>query len=174
MDTSSLKNAAFGGYDKQSVYDLFEELSLSYSVKLTEIAEEKGLLLDKIAVLEKQVASLEESLSSLETEKEHVAKAIVSAEKEAAKILSSATLEAETLRDSATLEAKNLRESAQSEAKTLKETAAIEAKLIKESVKKELKDEFDTLKDLRLSMLQAMSSYKDKLDAIAKRLGADE
>ena len=152
MDTSSLKSSAFGGYEKNSVHDFLEELSLSYSVKLTELAEEKGELLDKIVVLENKIASLEETLSCYEKEKAHVATAIVAAEKEAAKILSTATLEAETL----------------------KENAAIEAKELKENTKRELKDEFDLLKDLRLSTLQAMNSYKDKLDAISKRLGAEE
>ena len=152
MDTSSLKSSAFGGYEKNSVHDFLEELSLSYSVKLTELAEEKGELLDKIVVLENKIASLEETLSCYEKEKAHIATAIVAAEKEAAKILSTATLEAETL----------------------KENAAIEAKELKENTKRELKDEFDLLKDLRLSTLQAMNSYKDKLDAISKRLGAEE
>ena len=152
MDTSALKSSAFGGYEKNSVHDFLEELSLSYSVKLTELAEEKGELLDKIVVLENKIASLEETLSCYEKEKAHVATAIVAAEKEAAKILSTATLEAETL----------------------KENAAIEAKELKENTKRELKDEFDLLKDLRLSTLQAMNSYKDKLDAISKRLGAEE
>ena len=163
MDTSSLKSSAFGGYEKNSVHDFLEELSLSYSVKLTELAEEKGELLDKIVVLENKIASLEETLSCYEKEKAHVATAIVAAEKEAAKILSTATLEAETLKENAAIEAKEL-----------KENAAIEAKELKENTKRELKDEFDLLKDLRLSTLQAMNSYKDKLDAISKRLGAEE
>ena len=40
MDTSALKSAAFGGYDKKSVHDFLEELSMSYAVKITEITEE--------------------------------------------------------------------------------------------------------------------------------------
>ena len=50
MDTSALKSAAFGGYDKKSVHDFLEELSMSYAVKITEITEEKGALADKIAI----------------------------------------------------------------------------------------------------------------------------
>ncbi len=152
MDTSSLKSTAFGGYDKKSVHDFLEELSLSNSVKLSEIAEEKGALMDKIALLEKTIASLEEKLGASEMEKDHVANAIVSAEKEAAKILSDALKEAEEVKSS----------------------AKAAAELLKEDTRKELKDEFDKIKDLRISTLQAMTQYKDKLDAINKRLGGEE
>lgn len=152
MDTSSLKTTAFGGYEKNSVHDFLEELSSSYSIKLTEIAEEKGALLDQIAILEKEITTLKESLEELQKEKEHVARALVAAEKEAAKILSTATLEAETL----------------------KESAFIESETLKENTKNELKGEFDLLMDLRLSTMQAMNSYKDKLDAISKRLNSEE
>ena len=141
MDTSALKSAAFGGYDKKSVHDFLEELSMSYAVKITEITEEKGALADKIAELEKKIATLEESLGNSEKEKDHVANAIVAAEKEAAKILANAALEAEEL---------------------------------KANTKNELKEDFELLKDLRLSALQTITSYKDKLDAISKRLGGEE
>ena len=126
MDITSLKGTVFGGYSKKSVHEFFEELALSHSIKLSELAEEKGALIDKVTELEKKIASLEEALGNSENDKEHVAKAIVSAEKEAAKILANAASEAELL------------------------------------------------KDLRLSTLQAMTAYKDKLDAISKRLGGEE
>ncbi|MBQ2941458.1 MAG: DivIVA domain-containing protein [Clostridia bacterium] len=141
MDITSLKGTAFGGYSKKSVHEFFEELTLANSIKLSELAEEKGALIDKITELEKKVASLEEALGNSENDKEHVAKAIVSAEKEAAKILANAASEAEEL---------------------------------KKNTQKELKGEFELLKDLRLSTLQAMTAYKDKLDAISKRLGGEE
>ena len=91
--------------------------------------------------LEKKIATLEESLGNSEKEKDHVANAIVAAEKEAAKILANAALEAEEL---------------------------------KANTKNELKEDFELLKDLRLSALQTITSYKDKLDAISKRLGGEE
>lgn len=141
MDISSLKSTAFGGYDKKSVHDFIEEVSMSYAVKITEITEEKGALTDKIAELENKIASLEESLGNSEKEKDYVANAIVTAEKEAAKILANAALEAEEL---------------------------------KTNTRNELKDEFELLKDLRLSTFQAMTQYKDKLDAISRRLNGDE
>ncbi len=152
MDTSSLKKTAFGGYSKTSVHNLLDEIALVHSLKLTEIAEEKGELTDKIIVLEKKIQALEEIIGASEEEKDHVAKAIVSAEKEAAKILANAAEEAEEIMSK----------------------AIAEAELLKEDTKRELKDEFDKIKDLRISTLQAMTSYKDKLDAISKRLGADE
>ena len=152
MDTTSLKTAAFGGYDKKSVHDFLEELSLSHSVKLSELSEEKGELVDKLVVLEKELATLKETLEASEEEKNHVANAIVSAEKEAAKILTDATKEAEEIMAKAVADSEALRE----------------------NTKNELKDEFDKIKDLRFSTLQAMTQYKDKLDAISKRLGADE
>ena len=152
MDITSLKGTALGGYSKKSVHDFFSELSLANSVKLSELAEEKGALMDKIAELEKKIAELEAALGDSEKEKDHVANAIVSAEKEAAKILADAAKEAEEL----------------------KEIAAFEAETLRKSTEEELKSEFDKLKDLRISTLQAMTSYKDKLDAISKRLGAEE
>ena len=51
--------------------------------------------------------------------------------------------------------------------------AVSEAELLRTNTRNELREEFDKLKDLRISTLQAMTSYKDKLDAISKRLGAD-
>ena len=159
MDITSLKGTAFGGYSKKSVHEFFEELSLANSIKLSELAEEKGALTDKIvefekktAELEAKIAELESALGDSENEKEHVAKAIVSAEKEAAKILANAAKEAEDI----------------------KNNAIEESEALKENTKKELKDEFDKLKDLRFSTLQAMTSYKDKLDAISKRLCGEE
>ena len=52
--------------------------------------------------------------------------------------------------------------------------AVADSEALRENTKNELKDEFDKIKDLRFSTLQAMTQYKDKLDAISKRLGADE
>ena len=72
MDITALKNSAIGGYDKKSVHDFLEELSMAHSVKLAEMAEEKGVLMDKVAELEKKIASLEEALENSETEKNHV------------------------------------------------------------------------------------------------------
>ncbi len=141
MDINSLKKTAFGGYTKKSVHDFLEELSLENSVKLSALAEEKGQLMDKIAALEEKIAELESSLGASEKEKDYVANAIVSAEKEAAKILADARIKAEE---------------------------------IKESTIKELSGEREQIKDLRISTLQAMQGYKDKLDAISKRLGIDE
>ena len=80
MDTTSLKTAAIGGYDKKSVHNFLDELALSHSVKLSELAEEKGKLNDKIIELEKKIAELEDVIGASEKEKDHVANAIVSAE----------------------------------------------------------------------------------------------
>ena len=163
MDTSSLKTTAFGGYSKKSVHDFLSELSLTHSVKLSGLSEEKGELTDKIIELEKKIASLEETIGASEEEKDHVANAIVSAEKEAAKILANASREAEEI----LLNAKK-------EADEISAKAHFNSETLKANTKADLKDEFDKIKDLRISTFQAMSAYKDKLDAIAKRLGADE
>lgn len=185
MDTSSLKKAAFGGYDKTSVHNLLDELALAHSVKLSELAEEKGELTDKIIVLEKKIESLEEVVGASEKDKDYVANAIVSAEKEAAKILANAQKEADELLANARRDAEDLLTTSKNESEelltnALKESEEITSKArfdsetLKANTKAELKGDFDTLKDLRISALQTMNSYKDKLDAIAKRLGADE
>ena len=174
MDTSSLKKTAFGGYDKTSVHNLLDELALAHSVKLSELAEEKGELTDKILVLEKKIESLEEVVGASEKDKDYVANAIVSAEKEAAKILANAQKEADELLANARRDAEELLTNAGNDANEILSKARFDPETLKVNTKAELKSEFDTLKDLRISTLQTMNSYKDKLDAIAKRLGADE
>ncbi len=141
MDINSLKKSPFGGYKRKSVHDFLEELSLDNSVKLSALAEEKGKLMDKVAELEEKIKELEDVIGISEKEKDYVASAIVSAEKEAAKILSEAQIRAEE---------------------------------IKIATENELADERNLIKDLRISALQAMQGYKDKLDAVSKRLGVDE
>ena len=88
----------------------------------------------KIAELEKENEELSAKLSAREGEKDFVASAIVSAEKEAAKILADAAAECEKMKS---------------------DTLA------------SLKTERDNVTNLRMSLYQAMQSYKDKLDTIS-------
>ena len=83
---------------------------------------------------EKENEELSAKLSAHEGEKDFVASAIVSAEKEAAKILADAASECEKMKS---------------------DTLA------------SLKAERDNVTNLRMSLYQAMQSYKDKLDTIS-------
>lgn len=97
-------------------------------------ARKTGKLRDRIAELEKENEELSAKLSAHEGEKDFVASAIVSAEKEAAKILADAASECEKMKS---------------------DTLA------------SLKAERDNVTNLRMSLYQAMQSYKDKLDTIS-------
>lgn len=138
---NTLKKAFMGGYSKKSVHALLESLAEEKDGEKAALCEEKGELLDKIASLEKEnaeltkkISELSERLLSQDREKEYVASAIVSAEKEAAKILSE---------------------------------AAVSAEKMKADTLASLKEERDKVTDLRMSLYQAMQSYKDKLDTIS-------
>ena len=63
---------------------------------------------------------------------------------------------------------------AEKEAAKILADAQLRAEEIREATIKELSDERNQIKDLRISTLQAMQGYKDKLDAVSKRLGVDE
>lgn len=102
MENLSLKKAFMGGYTKKSVLAVLEAFSSENETTVSSLSEEKGKLLDKVAVLEDEIERLTEKVAAAEKEKDYIASAIVSAEKEAAKILSAATTEADELR--ATLE----------------------------------------------------------------------
>lgn len=136
-----LKKVFMGGYSKKSVHALLEALAEENEKDKAALTAEKGKLLDRTAELEKKLSSLEEEISSLsarlsdgEREREYVASAIVSAEKEAAKILSD---------------------------------AAVQAEKIKADTLTSLKEEREKVNGLRMSLYQAMQSYKDKLDTIS-------
>lgn len=100
MDTNTLKSAIVGGYQKSSVIAMLDELAATHATELAALSEEKGKLLDQIALLEEKIAALESDVSGAAEEKSYVASAIVSAEKEAAKILDAATKEADALKES--------------------------------------------------------------------------
>ena len=134
MEHTELKKAFMGGYKKKSVHALLDYLAGENEKKLAELGEENGRLRDRIAELEDENRALSQKLSAHEGEKDFVASAIVSAEKEAAKILADAASECEKMK-----------------ADTLAS----------------LKAERDNVTTLRMSLYQAMQSYKDKLDTIS-------
>ncbi len=134
MDSAELKKSFMGGYKKKSVHALLDYLAEENEKKLAALGEENGKLRDRIAELEKENNALSDKLSAHEGEKDFVASAIVSAEKEAAKILADAAAECEKMK-----------------ADTLAS----------------LKEERDNVTTLRMSLYQAMQSYKDKLDTIS-------
>ncbi len=152
MENNPLKKSFMGGYRKKSVHNILDSLADSHETAIASISEEKGKLLDKTILLEKKIEELEKKLADTENEKDYIASAIVAAEKESAKIL------AEALK-----EASRIKEEALKEAEELKNTTAIE-----------LKSERDQITDLRMSVYQAMQSYKDKLDSIAIRTDIKE
>ncbi len=123
-----------GGYNKKSVHALLDYLADEKEKELSSLGEENGKLRDRIAELEKENEELSAKLSAREGEKDFVASAIVSAEKEAAKILADAAAECEKMKS---------------------DTLA------------SLKTERDNVTNLRMSLYQAMQSYKDKLDTIS-------
>lgn len=134
MDSTALKKSFMGGYNKKSVHALLDYLADEKEKELSSLGEETGKLRDRIAELEKENEELAAKLSAHEGEKDFVASAIVSAEKEAAKILADAASECEKMK-----------------ADTLAS----------------LKAERDNVTNLRMSLYQAMQSYKDKLDTIS-------
>ncbi|MDP4133801.1 MAG: DivIVA domain-containing protein [Bacillota bacterium] len=140
METNALKKSLFG-YNKKAVHALLEEVADKYDSDRSNLSEENGKLRDLISELSKQVEELKSSLDSVTQEKDYVASAIVSAEKEAAKILTEATIESDSMKEN-----------------TARELAGEKAKII----------------DLRVSILHAMQSYKDKLDGIISRLSIDK
>lgn len=134
MDSTALKKSFMGGYNKKSVHALLDYLADEKEKELSSLGEENGKLRDRIAELEKENEELSAKLSAREGEKDFVASAIVSAEKEAAKILADAAAECEKMKS---------------------DTLA------------SLKTERDNVTNLRMSLYQAMQSYKDKLDTIS-------
>ncbi len=134
MDSTALKKSFMGGYNKKSVHSLLDYLADEKEKELSSLGEENGKLRDRIAELEKENEELSAKLSAREGEKDFVASAIVSAEKEAAKILADAAAECEKMKS---------------------DTLA------------SLKTERDNVTNLRMSLYQAMQSYKDKLDTIS-------
>lgn len=134
MDSTALKKSFMGGYNKKSVHSLLDYLADEKEKELSSLGEENGKLRDRIAELEKENEELSAKLSAHEGEKDFVASAIVSAEKEAAKILADAASECEKMKS---------------------DTLA------------SLKAERDNVTNLRMSLYQAMQSYKDKLDTIS-------
>lgn len=134
MDSTALKKSFMGGYNKKSVHALLDYLADEKEKELSSLGEENGKLRDRIAELEKENEELSAKLSAHEGEKDFVASAIVSAEKEAAKILADAAAECEKMKS---------------------DTLA------------SLKSERDNVTNLRMSLYQAMQSYKDKLDTIS-------
>lgn len=134
MDSTALRKSFMGGYNKKSVHALLDYLSDEKEKELSSLGEENGKLRDRIAELEKENEELSAKLSAHEGEKDFVASAIVSAEKEAAKILADAAAECEKMKS---------------------DTLA------------SLKAERDNVTNLRMSLYQAMQSYKDKLDTIS-------
>ena len=134
MDSTALKKSFMGGYNKKSVHALLDYLADEKEKELSSLGEENGKLRDRIAELEKENEELSAKLSAHEGEKDFVASAIVSAEKEAAKILADAAFECEKMKS---------------------DTLA------------SLKAERDNVTNLRMSLYQAMQSYKDKLDTIS-------
>lgn len=134
MDSTALKKSFMGGYNKKSVHALLDYLADEKEKELSSLGEENGKLRDRIAELEKENEKLSAKLSAHEGEKDFVASAIVSAEKEAAKILADAAAECEKMKS---------------------DTLA------------SLKAERDNVTNLRMSLYQAMQSYKDKLDTIS-------
>ena len=134
MDSTALRKSFMGGYNKKSVHALLDYLADEKEKELSSLGEENGKLRDRIAELEKENEELSAKLSAHEGEKDFVASAIVSAEKEAAKILADAAAECEKMKS---------------------DTLA------------SLKTERDNVTNLRMSLYQAMQSYKDKLDTIS-------
>lgn len=134
MDSTALRKSFIGGYNKKSVHALLDYLADEKEKELSSLGEENGKLRDRIAELEKENEELSAKLSAHEGEKDFVASAIVSAEKEAAKILADAAAECEKMKS---------------------DTLA------------SLKTERDNVTNLRMSLYQAMQSYKDKLDTIS-------
>lgn len=134
MDSTALRKSFMGGYNKKSVHALLDYLADEKEKELSSLGEENGKLRDRIAELEKENEELSAKLSAHEGEKDFVASAIVSAEKEAAKILADAAAECEKMKS---------------------DTLA------------SLKAERDNVTNLRMSLYQAMQSYKDKLDTIS-------
>ncbi len=134
MDSTALRKSFMGGYNKKSVHALLDYLADEKEKELSSLGEENGKLRDRIAELEKENEELSAKLSAREGEKDFVASAIVSAEKEAAKILADAAAECEKMKS---------------------DTLA------------SLKTERDNVTNLRMSLYQAMQSYKDKLDTIS-------
>lgn len=134
MDSTALRKSFMGGYNKKSVHALLDYLADEKEKELSSLGEENGKLRDRIAELEKENEELSAKLSAREGEKDFVASAIVSAEKEAAKILADAAAECEKMKS---------------------DTLA------------SLKAERDNVTNLRMSLYQAMQSYKDKLDTIS-------
>lgn len=134
MDSTALKKSFMGGYNKKSVHALLDYLADEKEKELSSLGEENGKLRDRIAELEKENEELSAKLSAHEGEKDFVASAIVSAEREAAKILADAAAECEKMKS---------------------DTLA------------SLKAERDNVTNLRMSLYQAMQSYKDKLDTIS-------
>lgn len=134
MDSTALRKSFMGGYNKKSVHALLDYLADEKEKELSSLGEENGKLRDRIAELEKENEEISAKLSAHEGEKDFVASAIVSAEKEAAKILADAASECEKMKS---------------------DTLA------------SLKAERDNVTNLRMSLYQAMQSYKDKLDTIS-------
>ena len=134
MDSTALRKSFMGGYNKKSVHALLDYLADEKEKELSSLGEENGKLRDRIAELEKENEELSAKLSAREGEKDFVASAIVSTEKEAAKILADAAAECEKMKS---------------------DTLA------------SLKTERDNVTNLRMSLYQAMQSYKDKLDTIS-------
>ena len=134
MDSTALRKSFMGGYNKKSVHALLDYLADEKEKELSSLGEENGKLRDRIAELEKENEELSAKLSAHEGEKDFVASAIVSAEKEAAKILADAAAGCEKMKS---------------------DTLA------------SLKAERDNVTNLRMSLYQAMQSYKDKLDTIS-------
>ena len=134
MDSTALRKSFMGGYNKKSVHALLDYLADEKEKELSSLGEENGKLRDRIAELEKENEELSAKLSAREGEKDFVASAIVSAEKEAAKILADAAAECEKM---------------------------------KSDTRASLKTERDNVTNLRMSLYQAMQSYKDKLDTIS-------
>lgn len=134
MDSTALRKSFMGGYNKKSVHALLDYLADEKEKELSSLGEENGKLRDRIAELEKENEELSAKLSAREGEKDFVASAIVSAEKEAAKILADAAAECEKMKS---------------------DTLA------------SLKTERDNVTNLRMSLYQAMQSYKAKLDTIS-------
>ena len=134
MDSTALKKSFMGGYNKKSVHALLDYLADEKEKELSSLGEENGKLRARIAEREKENEELSAKLSAHEGEKDFVASAIVSAEKEAAKILAAAAADCD---------------------KRKTDTLA------------SIKAERDNVTNLRMSLYQAMQSYKDKLDTIS-------
>lgn len=88
---------SFRGYNKKAVHALLEEMSEQYEQDRVRFSEENGKLRDELARANARIAELEGKIDSLAGEKDYVASAIVSAEKEAAKIIAMAHVKAQEM-----------------------------------------------------------------------------